>query len=300
MKRFFTILVLLSLFGWSNLNAQSDKNVVIDTCLIIQPDSKIGNNGFVFQAAPTTNYVGYEDFISFDWTFGGTEALGYSYIQFDINDVPTNAQIYNAKLSLYYNPTSGNEGQAGNNACLLEVVTSPWNENTITWNTKPSITLNGAVYLPTSTLSNQDYPNIGVTDIVSSWYNNPSSNYGLMLEIIDKSLFNSMKFCSSNYPDTSKRPKLEICYLLATGIENNIKNEVNIKISPNPCLSNLTIETNSNTQQKVEILNLMGQSVYTSSINKKAIVNTSAFANGVYILKLSTAKELLVRKFVRE
>ena len=73
-----------------------------------------------------------------------------------------------------------------------------------------------------------------------------------------------------------------------------------IKIYPNPTKDNLTIETNYNTEQRLEILNLIGQTVYTTNINKKAIINTSAFANGVYILKLSSDKETVVRKFVKE
>jgi len=75
-----------------------------------------------------------------------------------------------------------------------------------------------------------------------------------------------------------------------------------ISIYPNPTKDNLTIETNNiNTQQRLEIVNLIGQTVYTSNINsKKAIINTSAFANGLYILKLSSDKETVVRKFVKE
>ncbi len=66
-------------------------------------------------------------------------------------------------------------------------------------------------------------------------------------------------------------------------------------------LNNLIIKPNSNTAQRLEILNLIGQTVYTSIINnKKTTVNTSAFANGVYILKLYTDKEIIVRKFVKE
>jgi len=75
----------------------------------------------------------------------------------------------------------------------------------------------------------------------------------------------------------------------------------NISIYPNPTKDNLTIETNSNTEQRLEITNLIGQTVYTSIINKKkATINTSSFANGVYILKLSSVKEMVVRKFVKE
>ena len=87
---------------------------------------------------------------------------------------------------------------------------------------------------------------------------------------------------------------------ISAGI-NEIKQEKGmIKVYPNPTKDNLTIETNSNKEQRLEITNLIGQTVYTIYINKKATINTSAFANGVYILKLSSDKETVVRKFVKE
>ena len=82
-------------------------------------------------------------------------------------------------------------------------------------------------------------------------------------------------------------------------IENNVIS--NISIYPNPTKGELTIETNLNTAQRFEIVNLIGQTVYTNIINKnKTTVNTSAFANGVYFIKLSSNKETVVRKFVKE
>ncbi|MEI6820311.1 MAG: T9SS type A sorting domain-containing protein [Bacteroidota bacterium] len=74
----------------------------------------------------------------------------------------------------------------------------------------------------------------------------------------------------------------------------------NVTIYPNPVTNDLIIESNSIKEQRLEILNILGQNVYTSNINKKAIVNTSAFANGVYFVKLSNDKETEVRKFVKE
>ena len=98
--------------------------------------------------------------------------------------------------------------------------------------------------------------------------------------------------CSS---DTSN-----IVYFYYDGIgESKMINH--IAIYPNPAKEELTIETNLNTEQRIEIVNLIGQTVYTSSsINNKTIINTTAFANGVYILKLYTAKETMVRKFIKE
>ena len=82
------------------------------------------------------------------------------------------------------------------------------------------------------------------------------------------------------------------------GINENNKQVVNIY--PNPVKDNLTLGTNSNTEQRLEIINLFGQTVYSIYINKKATINTSALANGVYILKLSSDKETVVKKFVKE
>ena len=88
-----------------------------------------------------------------------------------------------------------------------------------------------------------------------------------------------------------------ICFL-PLGISEVINK--GIYIYPNPFKDELTIETNSNTEKRIEIINLIGQTVYTNIINKKATINTSAFANGVYILKLSSNKETKIIKFIKQ
>jgi len=103
-------------------------------------------------------------------------------------------------------------------------------------------------------------------------------------------------FAGTMYNGVWKRPLSEIGIY---GIKDNFVDN-NISIYPNPTKDNLTIETNANQEQRLEILNLFGQTVYTNSINKKAVVNTSAFANGVYILKIYSDKETIVRKFIKE
>ncbi|MFZ4399588.1 MAG: T9SS type A sorting domain-containing protein [Bacteroidales bacterium] len=80
--------------------------------------------------------------------------------------------------------------------------------------------------------------------------------------------------------------------------ENSLHHE--FSVHPNPMTDNLTIETNSIQEQRIEIVSLLGQTVYTTSINKKATVNTSAFPSGVYILKLFNDKETVVRIFIKQ
>ena len=80
--------------------------------------------------------------------------------------------------------------------------------------------------------------------------------------------------------------------------ENTVNNK--ISIYPNPTSHSLTIETNSITKQKLEILNLLGQSLYTYNIYSKATIDVSAFQKGIYILKLNTEKGTIIKKFVKD
>ena len=108
-------------------------------------------------------------------------------------------------------------------------------------------------------------------------------------------------YCDSSYLQKSTNSIITV-NVISQGTLGINKNELSnqIKIYPKPTKDNLTIETNANKEQRIEILNLIGQTVYTNIINKKATINTSAFARGVYILKLSSDKETVVRKFVKE
>ncbi len=73
-----------------------------------------------------------------------------------------------------------------------------------------------------------------------------------------------------------------------------------IKYYPNPVKEELTIETNFNKEQKFEILNLIGQTVYTSNIKKEASINTSTFPGGLYFIKLYMEDKTLIKKFVKQ
>lgn len=86
----------------------------------------------------------------------------------------------------------------------------PWTENTVNWNSMPKSTFSGAIYLPQSSSPNQDYTEIEITDFVKEWQNNPSENFGMLLDLENLSLLSSMKFCSSDCDEADRRPKLVI------------------------------------------------------------------------------------------
>ncbi len=94
--------------------------------------------------------------------------------------------------------------------------------------------------------------------------------------------------------------QIDSLYHLQSYSINNYDLNNTIRIYPNPTTEKLTIETSLNTKQSVEITNLLGETLYISTINKKKTIDFSSYPKGIYILKLNTDKGTIVRKFVKE
>ena len=281
-------------------------SIAIDTCISLQPDASTGKDAMLHG---TTGYMdnnyGTDPELPADaWTFGGTAGVIRSVIAFDLSNIPSNATVTSAKLSLYATNDLNSMGQhstaSGPNDCWLERITSAWDQSTVTWNNQPTTTTQNHVSLPASDSATENYLNIDVKAITQDMVSNPSSSFGFMFKLQNESYYRRMNFCSSDNTTPALRPKLEVCYSTSNGVNEQLLTNYIISIYPNPTKDNLTIETNINTEQKIEITNLIGQTIYTIYINKKVTINTSAFAKGVYILKLSSDKETIVRKFVKE
>ena len=79
----------------------------------------------------------------------------------------------------------------------------------------------------------------------------------------------------------------------------NKNNELNISLYPNPAFNKLNIETPS--ASEIEILNIQGQLIKRIAANENnTSIDISAFAKGMYFIKVKTEKGLVVKKFVKE
>lgn len=89
---------------------------------------------------------------------------------------------------------------------------------------------------------------------------------------------------------------LSLC--LPTGTEeysNNISDD--ILMYPNPAKENLTIEINKDAT--VEIINLQGQVVKNITLtNSENTINLKGLIDGVYVIKITTDKEMVMKKLV--
>jgi len=83
-----------------------------------------------------------------------------------------------------------------------------------------------------------------------------------------------------------------------SGINELTGDNYKIKIFPNPVKDQLRIDFEEGST--FEILNLMGQVVYTGNLIKNTIVETSSLSSGVYVIKFKTGKTFEYRKIIKE
>jgi hypothetical protein len=188
------------------------------TTLLLKPGGAQGLDAHITNNHPTQNYGRDSVFTSIHWTILGVPIESRGLLKFDLSQIPVGATITSAKLNLYADSTSerGYSHQptyGSNNASYLKMVTAPWDRDVVTWNTQPATTTAGQVLLAQSNNYVQNYLNLDLTAFTQQWVNNPNANYGVLLQMITTSYYNSMVFCSSDFPDSTLWPSLEVCYI---------------------------------------------------------------------------------------
>lgn len=158
-----------------------------------------------------------------DWTWNAVGCSGgtiRSLLCFtELSTIPSNAVIVSATLRLYGVTSDRNTSYPGapasyyENTVVVQQVTSPWNENTVTWNTQPSTTMANQFIIPQSTSQyNWNYTNSS-SELVAMVQNMVSgNNYGFMLRLQTEQHYRNMVFASSDHPDASLHPELEVTY----------------------------------------------------------------------------------------
>ena len=158
-----------------------------------------------------------------DWTWssigcnGGTLRSLLCFTQLDT--IPDNAVILSATLRLYGTNADRNTSYPGapsgfhSNTVIVQQVTSPWNESTVTWNTQPTTTTTNQFTIPQSNAEYNWNCTISNSDLVAMVQNMVSgNNYGFMLKLETEVHYRNMVFSSSDCSDSTLWPELEITY----------------------------------------------------------------------------------------
>ncbi len=205
--------------------------------LIFQPNAKNGKDAVIWYISSeqthhgdvsNKNYGSDKDVKALAWSFEGNAGEKRSLIKFNLKEIPEDAHIISAYLSLYANRESGDANKKGHtfiytnsNECLIQRVTEPWDENTVTWNTQPKVTSTNEVVLHKSEYSFQDYENIDITQLVKDILENPDNNFGFMISVKDASLYKCLIFASSDNPNPDLHPKLVVNYTAGKNKNHN-------------------------------------------------------------------------------
>jgi len=257
--------------------------------IVLQPDANSSKNAVITNYTPTTRHPVDSIFQGSAWTFSGTPVLFRSLLQFDLSQIPTNATIDSAFLSLYgfIGPNDWHEPLSGSNESVLMRITSSWNENTVTWNTQPTTVTTDQVTLPMSNFAGENYLHYDIKNMVKYWVANPTSNYGMFYRLVTEQYYRRMSFCSPVIADSAKRPMLTIHYSVKNTSVAQLPLNTGIMVSPNPSHDIINISLQKSIRHgEISFLNQIGQKVYSEPFdgaNKSIHFNLKA---GVYFVQV--------------
>lgn len=256
--------------------------------ITIKPSATQGKDAQVYSIGNTTNYGNVVNLLLNTWTNQSVLGSIRFFLEFDLSSLPANAIIDSAYLKLYYDSLNSVNYRThmGQNDMEVKRVSSPWNENTITWNNQPATSATNVLTIPPFTNPTQNYiinVSLLVQDIIST------QNYGFMFKMLDESNFGRASiFASSDHPDSTLHPELTISYSLPTSIEaTNVDLSNKITIYPNPSngIYNFKFANEYKlTDYTIEIRNITGKIQDISPSDSQ--VDLSSLPKGIYFIRL--------------
>lgn len=194
-----------------------------------------------------------------------------TFEMFNVSDIPAQATIVSANLSLYKTGGTGSSTRTYN----LYRVTASWTEASITWTNQPAVsgTLTDSISVATGT--NNVWKTWDATSDVQNFVNGSYTNYGW--RISDNSESSSTQyasnFASEEYTtDTSLRPKLDIYYTVPP------TTPINITCDGGSCnntfYNNVTLNCSGSTAGN-EIITYVIDANYTATSTSAGAANVS-------------------------
>jgi len=191
----------------------------ISKSLSIRPDSATGKDAVISHYYSTKNYGHGEDIHLYAGTISGVSNHNRVLMDFDLDEIPVNASIDSAYLSLYFNYSSiyasehnGPSGYGGSTNFDIFRITSAWDESTVTYVTQPLFNESISIAVPGAVTGNQDFEHIDVTSLIEKIIQQPDSSHGLLLKLTEENPYRMLLLASSDHPDEDIRPKLEVFY----------------------------------------------------------------------------------------
>ncbi len=193
--------------------------------MVLQPGPDRGKDAMISNLEPEKNFGGHK---YFEATFISEPVLtvmrsNNSFISFNLGELPKSASIKKVVLRLSYDIplpwdstiyTAGADGGLVWYGGVLQQITEPWEEATVTWNKQPKTVEYNQVFL-SPFIRNVNFIDIDVTQIYVpsvTTDNVAYPNYGLAFRLWPGEWVSGFRFASSDYPTATLRPQLTVYY----------------------------------------------------------------------------------------
>lgn len=259
------------------------------TILTLQPGPEEGKDAKIWSVEHNVNFGDFTEVRIMAWTWDGESGIERTLMEFDLSQIPQNAEICYAHLSLFANSTASsqyNSSLSGPNISLIRRVISPWEEDLVTWDSEPATTTVNQVTIPESEEDYEDVLDIDVTELVKDIVADPANSFGFEFRLEVEEHYRRRVFAMSDFEDPTHYPKLEVCYTVEVGIEDNIAAK-NVHVYPNPASNEAIVEILNLPAQQIQIMitNVIGEQLFVDDI-----FNTTS--NTIYSIPNQTLNQL--------
>jgi len=186
--------------------------------VVIQPDANSGVDSYIEDNSPDANWDGYL-WLQVGYLTTPVISTTRALIKFNLSEIPKNAIILEANLSLYWYFTSEDPGSS---EFTVYRINESWNETNVTWNNQPDINTTIIDSIDGFQAGNEgQWKTWNVTNTVQEWINGTYENYGFEIRKVDENSGGTIRFYSSDYETADLRPKLVVTYKrILTGCAN--------------------------------------------------------------------------------
>lgn len=202
----FLFLVVLSVFS-----CEETQTALVQEQVILQPDNSSGIDALISSKEMNSNFGKSNDASLIALKPDGVLSVTRFLLKFDLSEIPENAVITKAYLSLYSNDTENKH--IGENYFLIKRITSDWSETEVSWQKQPMTTETNQISVARFYSEEQDFTNIDISNLVKDelFFGN---NYGFLIKLQSEKASKVVSIASSDHPNSSLHPKLEINYVL--------------------------------------------------------------------------------------
>jgi len=226
MKAYKNILIYcISIFISIGVSAQKKTGSLVDSILLVQ-DSVSGRDCWVDSYTDTVCYANVPELQASARTKSSVKSITRSFIWFDLDKIPSGANIISSKLSLfgYKSVNEGETSDQGNpNSFKIFRVTSASGFRAITWKKQPSYDSTEFIHLDKRYPKSFNLIDSNLTSMTRKMIK--GNNFGLWMKLDTEKVETRVVFASSYNPNKGLRPKLNVKYSLSVSkISGKIKN----------------------------------------------------------------------------